>query len=62
MKLAKRKKDDPKINYQPKGGKPFHRCSYCSMYEDPHQCSLVAGFIQENGVCDRFAPKQGQPR
>jgi hypothetical protein len=33
------------------------RCGTCSMFRDPHACTLVKGLIQPDGVCDRWDAK-----
>ena len=34
------------------------RCVLCTMFEAPHACSLVAGWISPSAVCDRFERKK----
>lgn len=40
------------VDYGP--GVRHRKCALCSMFRAPHTCTLVAGHIDPNAVCDRF--------
>jgi LSD1 subclass zinc finger protein len=40
------------VDYGP--GAKHRKCALCSMFRAPHACTLVAGHIDPQYVCDRF--------
>jgi hypothetical protein len=56
-KQIKRSKRDPSIRYQyrPNNGE---RCSKCTMYLAPRECTDVAGDITPNGWCRIYKAKR----
>lgn len=43
------------VDYRPSEGK--RKCGNCSMYQKG-TCTLVAGDIRRNDVCDKWEPKK----
>jgi hypothetical protein len=43
------------VDYGP--GVSHRKCALCTMFVAPHACTLVAGWIDPNAVCDRFVRK-----
>jgi hypothetical protein len=44
------------VHYRP-AEVPGVRCGTCVMFRPPHACTLVQGVIYEDGVCDRWSPR-----
>jgi hypothetical protein len=40
------------VDYGP--GVSHRKCALCSMFRAPSHCTLVAGHIDPDAVCDRF--------
>lgn len=49
------KKTKLAVNYR--HGTDAQHCGICTMFRDPHECTLVEGFIQKDAVCDEFVPQ-----
>jgi len=45
------------VQYSP--GKGRDRCFFCTHFEKPNHCELVAGLIREDYWCNRFEKKRG---
>ena len=43
------------VNYR-EAESPTERCDTCDMFNAPHGCDLVKGWISPDGVCDRWIP------
>jgi hypothetical protein len=39
-------------------GSRHRKCVDCTMFRVPHSCTLVAGWISPDGVCDKFVRKK----
>lgn len=50
--------DKSEVNYR-RATDPSKRCGVCVMFRDPHDCTLVRGYIERHMVCERFAAKHG---
>ena len=46
-----------KVNYGP--GVKSRNCGLCEMFRDPHDCTLVAGNVRAQDVCNRFMRRVG---
>ena len=52
-----RKLTKASVNYRRAAPMGHKRCGTCVMFRAPGSCTLVAGVIRRNDVCNRWAAK-----
>jgi hypothetical protein len=52
--------DKSEVAYGP--GIARRKCALCTMFEAPHGCTLVRGWIDPQAVCDRFVRRRKRER
>jgi hypothetical protein len=53
--VSEKKVSKESVDYGP--GHATRKCGQCSMFREPHACTLVRGWIDEDAWCKEFERK-----